>query len=98
MEEVESESYLVPLVDEEEKVAKLLNSEQNGDKFKDLIPVDISNELGFDYVKEELTVKKRPVVLNELFEMLRSLNRKQKEFFYEVVSREQKDLPYHLMT
>ena len=60
MDELDGELNLVPVVDEEEKAAKLINQQQNVDNNSDLIPPDISNELGYDYVKEDfLTVKKK---------------------------------------
>ena len=48
------------------------------------IPVDISNELGHDYGRDEqLVIKKDKVEVNEMHSMFRSLNLKQKEIFHE---------------
>ena len=88
---------LVPVVDEAESLAKIVNEKQNkAANTSGLIPTDISNELGFDYLKEdELTIKKRKVESNDMHLMFRTLNLKQKEIFLEIVNRETKGLPYH---
>ena len=97
MNEYEYDINLVPVVDEAESQAKIVNDHQNkAQNTLNLIPTDISNELGFDYQKEdELTIKKRKVESNDMHIMFRTLNLKQKEIFLEIVNRETKGLPYH---
>ena len=49
----------------------------------DLIPTDISNELGFDYLKEdELSVKKKKIDQNDMHLMFHALNIHPNEFAY----------------
>ena len=98
MEQCEDEFGMVPIVDEEERAAKIVNDNQNSSKFDNFIPADMSNELGFDYLKEEeFVVKKSKINKNEMNELFRNLNVKQKEIFYEIIHREEKKIPYHFV-
>ena len=83
IEDYEHDLYMVPLVDEEEKSAKKINEYRKKNSVNDnIIPPSISNEIGFDYVKEEeFAVKKRKISQNEMFQLFRSLNPRQKNFF-----------------
>ena len=97
MEECEKEYDMVPIVDEEEHRAKFINNAQNK-LIDDCVPTDISNELGFDYFKDQdLKIKKNSYKKNELLEMFRTLNKKQKEIFLEIVNREENDIPYRIV-
>ena len=81
--DIEQDVSLVPIVDEEEMAAKAVNKHQNKNlDEKNFIPPEISNELGFDYMKDdEFSVKKRRMNFDEMSNLFRSLDLSQKEIF-----------------
>ena len=88
---------LVPILDEEEKKAKIINDHQNKD-FVEIVPSEMSQELGQDYFKtQELRVRGKTLETNELFNLFRNLNFKQKEIFFEIINREELNIPYHFV-
>ena len=58
----------------------------------------MSQELGQDYFKtQELRVRGKTLETNELFNLFRNLNFKQKEIFFEIINREELNIPYHFV-